>query len=141
MQPDAIRLVLPGDAGAVRATLRALFAGRRLGHLAEADRGAAEIVLAEVLNNVVEHAYAGAAGEIELTIRVAGGGLDCTVMDDGRPMPGGEAPEGKAGDLLGGADLPEGGFGWLLIRALTRELTYRRIGGRNCLTFRLEAEQ
>ena len=35
------------------------------------------------------------------------------------------------------ADLPEGGFGWGLIRALSSGLSYRRMSERNRLAFRI----
>ena len=34
-------------------------------------------------------------------------------------------------------ELPEGGFGWDLIRQLTTGLAYARVEGRNELTFRM----
>ncbi|MCA3510638.1 MAG: ATP-binding protein, partial [Rhodobacter sp.] len=43
---------------AVRRALSGLFRDDRLGNLPDDQRGTAELLLAEVLNNVVEHAYA-----------------------------------------------------------------------------------
>ncbi|HEX9858159.1 MAG TPA: ATP-binding protein, partial [Paracoccaceae bacterium] len=108
--------------------------------LPAAERGTAELVLAEVLNNIVEHAYASASGDIELTLHLHQSELVCRIEDRGLPMPGERLP---VGDLrrIDGDDLPEGGFGWHLIRTLSRELNYRRINGRNQLSFRLDAGQ
>ena len=136
-----IRLVVPSDPLAVRDALHGLFQGQTLRLLPDAERGTAEIVLAEVLNNVVEHAYASASGEIEVTIRVAGGALTCTITDRGNHMPGHMLPDGLLDIPPALADLPEGGFGWHLIRALASDLAYRRVGDRNELSFRLEKEQ
>jgi serine/threonine-protein kinase RsbW len=136
-----VRLVLPSDQIVVHQALKSLFAGQQLGQLEEAVRSSAEIVLAEVLNNIVEHAYAVAQGEIEVTINVANGMLECSVADSGKAMPGGHVPGGRAPALGNLADLPEGGFGWLLIRSLALDLRYSRIEGRNCLSFRLETGQ
>ena len=38
-------------------------------------------------------------------------------------------------------DLPEGGFGWYLIRDLARDVNYEREGWCNVLTLRLEVAQ
>ena len=109
------------------------------------DQAMAEVLLAEVLNNVVEHAYDRAGGWIEVEAAVTAGGLGqaafgFTVYDRGRPMPGGMLPDGQL-PPVSAADLPEGGFGWHLIRALATGLEHGRAGGRNWLRFTLEAEQ
>ncbi|MFN7053455.1 MAG: ATP-binding protein, partial [Gemmobacter sp.] len=107
--------------------------------LPETARGTAEVVLAEALNNIVEHAYAASEGDIEITLTSDKGGLTCRIVDHGRPMPAHRLPDGTlpAPDPL---PPPEGGFGWYLIRTLSRDLEYRHADGRNHLSFRLEAE-
>lgn len=98
--------------------------------------GAVEIVLAEALNNVVEHAYAGKGGRIALRLTVTPREVRARIGDSGRPMPGLALPPGLCphrllhGDVL---DLPEGGFGWLLIRELASVISYRQQDGRNLL--------
>lgn len=136
----AARVVIASDPMAVREGLRALFDTLLLRRLPPAERGTAELVLAEVLNNIVEHAYASESGDIELTLHLHQSELVCRIEDRGLPMPGERLP---AGDLrpIDADDLPEGGFGWHLIRTLSRELNYRRIDGRNQLSFRLDAGQ
>jgi serine/threonine-protein kinase RsbW len=137
-----VRLIIESDALSVRAALQTLFHAHALGRLAPSDRDAAELVLAEVLNNIVEHAQSARHGQIELTIRVTPDGLACTVVDSGRAMPGDGPPRGLLPDLSERtADLPEGGFGWHLIRLLATDLAYRRTGQRNELSFRLSARQ
>lgn len=103
------------------------------------DRGTCETVMAEVLNNIVEHACAGRAdGMIEVVLVYDGFGLLVDVKDDGAPMPGGRLPEPHRAALdVACEDLPEGGFGWSVIRALTTGLLYRRTGGVNRLQFRV----
>jgi serine/threonine-protein kinase RsbW len=135
---NAARIVIPSDPMAVRHGLAALFESLLLRQLDEANRGKAEIVLAEALNNIVEHAYADGAGEIELTIRLNSHGLNCRIVDQGAPMPEGALPHGH---LAPADDMPEGGFGWNLIRTLSEDLSYNRVEGRNLLTFRLTTEQ
>lgn len=97
----------------------------------------AETVLAEVLNNVVEHAYAGTvSGPIELRMQHVAGRLKIDVRDYGKPMPGGDLPGGAlpADDFVEDAP-PEGGFGWFLIRAFARNIAYERADDQNRLTF------
>jgi serine/threonine-protein kinase RsbW len=99
--------------------------------------GMAETVLAEVLNNVVEHAYRhGGNGPIELRLDRNGNRLQVDVRDYGAPMPDGTPPGGAlpVNDGLDD-DPPEGGFGWFLIRALARDLSYARENGQNRLCF------
>ncbi|MFP4273637.1 MAG: ATP-binding protein [Paracoccaceae bacterium] len=107
--------------------------------LPEERRQTLELVLAELLNNVVEHACASdRPGAIVIRGRRAGSALCFEVSDDGGPMPGGALPSGMLPDLdTPCADLPEGGFGWCLIRSLTEDLRYCRSAGRNHVSFRL----
>lgn len=108
------------------------------------DRASAvEIVLAEALNNVVEHAYAESGrGLVELEVDRAPAGLAFRIRDEGLEMPGGAVPPGAAHDLdVTARDLPEGGFGWFLIHELTEDLAYRRVGNRNELTFRIALDR
>lgn len=127
------RLTIPGTAIDVHDALRDLADGV-LSELADAERTTAQIVLAEVLNNIVEHAYAGQGGRIDLLLAPEVGGLRCVVTDCGVPMPSGRLPKGRSPRP---GDLPQGGFGWFLIRSLARDLRYSREGGRNELSFRL----
>jgi serine/threonine-protein kinase RsbW len=134
------RIVFPGTPYAVREALAALIGGPLLGAVPEEERGTAELVLAEALNNIVEHAYAQGPGDIEVTIRRVQGDLDCRIVDKGLPMPDDDPPQGRL-PVQDPDDLPEGGFGWFLIRTLSRDLRYARVGCRNELTFRLNAGQ
>lgn len=102
-----------------------------------------ELVLAEVLNNVVEHAYEDRGeGMIELAITVRDHAIHCEVLDHGTPMPNGCLPPKRRYDLdaTGMQDLPEGGFGWGLIRDMTRGLCYAREAGANRLRFRVDLD-
>lgn len=134
-----VHLRFPGDAHSVRRALKTTMAALREFSPGERLSGVAEIVLAEVFNNVVEHAYADHGGGIvEVEVTLGATALGVRVRDDGAPMPGGAAPEGRPQDLgTVQDDLPEGGFGWFLIRELTEDLRYRRVGNRNELTFRI----
>lgn len=107
--------------------------------LPEEEVSTIEIALAEALNNVVEHAYPdGAPGDVKLVLRHGRAGLLIEIRDNGKPMPNGRTPEGiHPTDRQPKNDLPEGGFGWFLIRELARDLVYDRENGENFLIFRL----
>lgn len=97
-----------------------------------------QIILGEVLNNVVEHAYGFEDGNpIEVSIWLKDAGIACEVHDHGAPMPNGVPPAGvtKVIDTSTRDALPEGGFGWAMVRELTQDLQYFRTDGRNELLF------
>ncbi|MCM2562793.1 ATP-binding protein [Lutimaribacter sp. EGI FJ00015] len=84
-----------------------------------------QIVLAEVLNNVTEHAYDSDGGLICMQANVVEAGLSVTIRDRGAALP----PKLILSEGSGGFDpqaLPEGGFGWHLIRSLASELAHCR---------------
>lgn len=90
----------------------------------------AEIVLAEVLNNITEHGYVGQDGvpaPILLRCRMSPRGLHVIVVDRGRPVPAERCLAGALPPVSLAVhdmdNLPEGGFGWCLIRELTCDLT------------------
>ncbi len=104
------------------------------------DLGTIEIVLAEALNNVVEHAYPAdqASGPIDFDCSSAADGLHIRIIDDGLAMPGGRIPNGLQSTLTDDlSTLPEGGFGWHLIRQLAQDVEYRRCNEQNILDLRL----
>lgn len=104
------------------------------------DRGTVELVLAEVLNNIVEHACAGNCEEsVEIAITRRHSALKFVVVDTGRAIPGGTPPAGQMRDIdYPRTNLPEGGFGWALIRELAEDLKYSRKDDRNRLSFRID---
>jgi len=136
---QTLHLVLAADPDSVRDGLARILALPPLTGLSDDDRGTAEVVLAEVLNNIGEHAYAGGAGTVEVTLVPVMAGLDCLVVDQGVTMPGNQPPTGRltVGPETPVPDLLEGGFGWHLIRVLTQDLAYARIDGCNRLSFTL----
>lgn len=99
-----------------------------------------QLVLAEVLNNILEHAYppTDPAGSIHILCNHAANGLNFRITDHGRAMPDGQTPLGMPQpvdvDLV---DLPEGGFGWFLIHNLAKDVVYERIGQNNLLCLRI----
>lgn len=141
LDATVIQMTFPGTPEAVRLALQDLIANPLLSCLSRETNSNAEIVLAEALNNIVEHAYAQIRGEITLSIEPVAQGLRCEITDRGAPMPGLRLPDGLFQSLDQIADLPEGGFGWFLIRSLTEGLEYRRINGVNRLSFQLPCGQ
>lgn len=127
--------IFPSSRDAVRRTLLAVMSTLRGVPCPGVDAAAVELVLAEALNNVVEHACGSMAGRvIGLEIWIAPDGLAFRVSDNGQPMvcdPAASFP------LPRPASLPEGGFGWPIIRGLTRDLWYRHADGCNMLSFRV----
>jgi serine/threonine-protein kinase RsbW len=136
---DATSQLFTADPAEVRLALARLIAASPVQDLPEDDRGTVELVLAEVLNNVAEHAYAGGSGPVEVGLCATPLGIACRIVDRGLAMPDGQVPRG---DLPQAApdDLPEGGFGWHLIRSLTADLTYARSAGQNRLSFLIPLE-
>jgi serine/threonine-protein kinase RsbW len=129
--PGTVRFVLASDPVAIREGLQSLIALDLLKPLTEESRYTAQIVLAEVLNNIVEHAYSKYPGKIDVWVTRREDFLFVRIADDGLPMPGGDLPGSR---MIKADALPEGGFGWFLIRSLSNELTYHHDGKRNILS-------
>ena len=136
MRPAVVELTFDSDPAGLRRTLD------RIGKMV-ADTGAADlagdcrIVLAEVFNNIAEHAYGGTPGPVSLRVTCRPGRLSCVVTDRGAPMPGFPQLGRRFPDIdpEHPMALPEGGFGWALVRQLARDIRYDRIGDRNLLRF------
>ncbi|KEO54171.1 ATP-binding protein [Thioclava pacifica] len=138
-EPRIFHHSFPATAMAVRDALRSALA-RFIRVMTEEEAGTLELILAEVLNNIVEHSYRDSGkGHVTLSIVRDGRGLSCSVSDDGIALPPGcLGPEPSNGsDRPDPESLPEGGFGWFLIRDLATDLGYHREDGRNLLAFRL----
>jgi serine/threonine-protein kinase RsbW len=133
--PDGARIVINATMLDVREGLRDLMHCPLVQDLSADCLGTTELVLAEALNNVVEHAYASYSGQIEVEVRRGRNQLRFHIADRGLPMPGAEPPLGHLPEVGVFDDLPEGGFGWFLIRSLSQDLAYRREGERNLLSF------
>lgn len=85
------------------------------------------ICLAEALNNCIEHGYAGMPGRpIWLRAAWVPGHVQVEIRDLGAPPPDGVLDASSAAvpspEGLALADLPEGGWGWMLIRRLARRV-------------------
>ena len=114
---------------------------RALG-MSETRAGEVRIALAEAVNNVVEHPYAGRApGDVRIRCNLDTAQLWISIWDAGMPLPDNRLPPGNPADVSGPIeDLPEGGFGWFLIRELTSDIQYQRANGSNELSLCFEVE-
>lgn len=97
---------------------------------------AVELTLAEVLTNVVEHSYEMKSdGRIRIKMYVGADWLWFWILDTGCAMPSSMLPGSSMPDLEQPfEDLPEGGFGWPLIRELADKVSHRRKCGVNRLS-------
>lgn len=106
------------------------------------DDEAAELDLAlvEAATNVVKHGLAGRAdGRLRVQLTLTETSVEVVLRDDGPAFDpladAGSAPWEQA-DYQSFDDLPEGGFGLGLIRALVDGCAYRHEAGDNVLTLR-----
>ncbi|TNJ46258.1 ATP-binding protein [Phaeobacter sp. B1627] len=103
-----------------------------------------QIALAEAVNNVVEHAYAETAtGDVLIRCNLHPDRLWVEIRDAGIPFPNATLPEGQAVKVDANtplADLPEGGFGWFLIRELASDIKYKRNTDNNQLSLCFEIQ-
>lgn len=123
------RHLIPADAASVRSLLERLETSAALGDLSRDDRDCTLLILAEALNNVVEHGYAGDPGWVCLSRR---GGHVWRIVDAAAPAPPLPHPALPPGEA-------EGGFGLFLIRTLTDHMRLRRLRGLNVLTLHIRA--
>lgn len=88
----------------------------------------ATLVMAEVLNNIVEHAFDRQDnGIIDVTFSRCGTEMVANVVDGGRALPGLSLPTDKKPPVnVPISQLPEGGFGWPLIHDLSDGVCYTR---------------
>ncbi len=137
MAETQFSLRFPSTPKAVRQAL-ADICGRAEASGSGADTvGQIEIVLAEVLNNVVEHALRHEEeSDIFLTARRNARGWHFAIRDKGVAIPGGSVPRPALPSTNRPLqELPEGGFGWAIVNMLARDLTYHRRAGCNHLSF------
>jgi len=135
--PDPIRRRFTSGDLATRQALAEVTVALADAGLSEDDIANAELILAEALNNIVEHAYAGTEGPVELEIELRRDGLDCALRDQGRAAAFDPPPDAPLPEIAPPLRLPEGGFGWHIIRCLSTDLRHSRAGEWNELSFRV----
>ncbi len=96
-----------------------------------------EIILAEILNNIVEHAiYQMPEGWFYVECKTTETTMLFQVRDNGCPMPNNALPKGRPPNINRTIEkLPEGGWGWSLVHTLAENLTYVRTKQINHVTF------
>lgn len=135
--PQPFQVSLAADHLAVRDALRTILA-QVVAHIPADDAGTLELLLAEILNNIVEHGSVPAqAAPITVSVDLQKHALACEVCDPGIALPEHLLVPPPPAAAPYGDHLPEGGFGWPLIHDLAHNLTYRRAAGRNRLSFSL----
>lgn len=93
-----------------------------------------ELVMAEALNNVVEHAYGFRnSGEIRLSVVITDQHIVVNIIDKGARFDGPPAPFDHDLANVSMFDLPEGGFGWNLIHTLTDAVDFDHLQNENRL--------
>jgi serine/threonine-protein kinase RsbW len=120
-----------------RITLAEVCARLAAAGLDEDDIGTVELVLAEVLNNIAEHAYRYEGGPVALNLDLPGDAVVCSLVDQGQPMPLGQVPEPGLPAIAPPDILPEGGFGWHIVRCLVSDLSYEHGPDGNRLRLRV----
>lgn len=108
--------------------------------LDEEELSTVELVLAEALNNIAEHAYQNTelTGPIDISCLRLANGLHFLICDKGCPMPDETVPAKDRPEVeVDTMDLPEGGFGWFLIQDLAKDVVYQRIDDENQLRLRI----
>ncbi len=134
-RPNPARYHFQSDPACIGDVIADVLSNSQLQPLSDDDISKLEIILAEVINNIAEHAYGERSdGPIEMSADREGDRMVLTFSDTGIPMPDGKSPEGSPQNLDCPTDeLPEGGFGWFLIRLLCKDVHYERLGNKNCL--------
>ncbi|MEP3847126.1 MAG: ATP-binding protein [Paracoccaceae bacterium] len=136
----AVNITVNSGDMAVRTALEELQTALSPLMLSPEEAGSVELVMAEALNNIVEHAYPKGSPQGPIRVRAThnSDGLHLSVVDEGMGMPDGKLPLGVPAQVdVDFFDLPEGGFGWFLIKDLAKDVEYKRLGWENHLTLRL----
>ena len=105
-------------------------------NVAQSDIGDVEIVLAEALNNIVEHSGMKTPETINLVVEPLSDHILCRMQDSG--IPSRNLIQFRQANPLYSAeamDLPEGGFGISLIQAIATNIEYLPVKQGNLVRF------
>lgn len=152
-----MKMAIMADPLSVRAALQSIFytPGK---HFSENDLYVtAHMVLAEALNNIVEHAYparsekakkrsdtrrnnAEKAEKIDISLSFHPQQINVIIEDQGAPMSQSESLPYVSPSDCEVDDLPEGQFGWYIIKTMAKDVIYSRKGGVNRLVFTVSCD-
>lgn len=142
-EPRDLSISIQGEGRDQRKILRQVYTEMSAHGYGRSSCGVVELVLAEAINNVIKHAYGGRQhGLMRISVNAQGPDLKAEIHDWGRKLPGGIMPRGLPPRMdLPVHKLPEGGFGWFLIRKLAHSIRYKRVGSENILTIMIRPER
>ena len=122
------------DFASVRKTLACIDGWLRDYDVKSDSRDNVQLVLAEVLNNIIEHAALGGSQDIDLSLSLASEDIECQIHDLGRPIRVLlHRSNYEFSEDTQIADLPEGGFGLFLVQSIARNIRYLPINQGNHL--------
>ncbi len=131
--PRRLEMVFDASIGEVGIVLDTITALLTACNVPEETRFDVNIVLSEMLSNSIRHGVQNDEGWIGCGISLTDAHVECRVSDPSAPF----SPPLQGKSYPEPDDLAEGGYGWPLILSLAREVQYRRLDGRNELSFRL----
>lgn len=140
---ETLGLVLKNDSGELVRLTAALDSFSDRAGLPDEARFNLQLCVEELVLNVVNHGFDGAAGEhdilVDLQFQEDSRTLTVQITDDGRAFdPVSDAPVPKLDASL--EDRPLGGLGLHLVRTLMDDISYRREEGRNHLALTMHVE-
>jgi anti-sigma regulatory factor (Ser/Thr protein kinase) len=128
------KLVLPAKLENLQAMLEFVKKGARSKGFDDKKINHMQLAAEEVLVNIINYAYPGRTGDVEIRLMLEESkGLKVEVIDSGIPFNPLARPEPDINAPIEQRNI--GGLGVYLLRRLMNEITYKREGERNILTF------
>lgn len=133
---QSARLIVPGQFDRLTEIAAFVTQAARTCGLNDDDVFHVEMAVDEACSNIIEHAYADQAGEIEIACFCPAAGLfEVVLRDSGLPFDPEEVPEPQMGVTVDVDRLNEGGLGLYFMRKLMDEVRFESAPGRgNTLT-------
>jgi anti-sigma regulatory factor (Ser/Thr protein kinase) len=127
-----LTLTLPAELSHLPAFIAAVTEAAESSHVPQKTLFEIELALEEALVNVMNYAYAGAKGDIQVVCRAEGGtAFVVEITDSGKDFDMTSLPEP---DITAGVEERKiGGLGIYFIKKLADRVTYRREDGKNIL--------
>ncbi|MBP7687853.1 MAG: ATP-binding protein [Thermoflexales bacterium] len=139
---QAQRLTVPGRFEYLAQIAEFVTQTAREAGLTDDDVFHVEMAVDEACSNVIEHAYADKAGEIELSCAVPEyGRLEIVIHDHGDPFDPESVPEPRVGDSAGLDSMQEGGLGLYFMRKLMDEVRFSFAPGHGNTLYMVKRKQ